>query len=1281
MNLSLGAKTSIGMIMLIVALLGAGIFTLTQREHQTKTRAVVIHTYEVLSKLQEVLVLVNDAETGQRGFLLTGDKFYLPPFNKAQEQLGPSIDTLEKLMESDPRQLERVVQLNSSVTAKLAELKETIELRRTKGLEPALKLVRSDRGMRLMDKIRGVITELSNAERAKLDERTRELHEVTGKASAASLSFLAASIFAVLLTGFLLRQFLTARERAEAKLAEQNKLTNFIAAVNKSLTEAASVDEVFHLCAKSMLEHSGADFVQIWSKLEGSDELRLRASVGAPAADSPKETFEADAARIAKGGKAELNQAISPSTKKSQHFASHPLLLQNKTLGVATLYSSSEFSQDFLTALGTASGTIALALERQRSGRDLKEREARTRAILDTAPDAIIIFDSEGNIDSANRAASTIFGWSREEIPGKNVRLLIPGFFDENIDQNNITTGGSKIFGAQQEYTGYRRDGTEVPVDFAWSVLNLGDRDIYTSVVRDITTRKLAESRLAVQYATAKAINESRSYTEVVNRVFKSVCGITGLVVGELWKLDESGTALTCSDIWYSPELAGSEFVQDSSSRRFASGEGLPGRVWQTKKPLWIEDLSKDDNFPRFPLAELIGLRSGFAFPIVLGDEFLGAIEFFSATLRRKDESLLDMMAAVGVQLGQFLQREQAQAEILRQRQLLELVLDTMSDGIVVANKSGNFVIVNPAAERLFGKLIDMSPSEWSNHFQLYELDQKTLFPPQELPLAKAIKGQESDDVEIYVRNATGDRFVSVSGRPIQGLFSGGMVVCRDVTERRAAEKRVSEFYSTVSHELRTPLTSIRGSLGLIEGGLAGQMPDKALKLVKIARTESDRLIRLINDILDIRKIEAGMFDLKKTIIEADALVHRTIEGIRGMAVDAGVTLKDNILSSGQVECDEDRMIQVITNLVSNAIKFSPKNSDVTIQLERTPDNCFRFSVIDRGPGIPKEQMHKLFGKFQQLDQTDSRKKGGTGLGLAITKAIVERHGGTIGVDSEPGQGSTFWCEIPAITRSAVKEEKELPRAHHPALVVEDDDNIAAILTEHLRNDGLEVVRAATLADARSLLAKLTPLVILLDLTLPDGSGLELMRELSASDAKRDIPVVVVTASNQAQNSYGHPALVDWITKPFQESRLHRALDLAKQELGPAHVLIVEDDPATRAVLREQLEMLGVRCVEAESGAQALERMREENPDLIILDLKIPPPNGFDVVNALKMDEFNSKPLIVYTASDLSEDEKAQLQLGLTAHLTKATTTPEQLINTVRQFLNGLLAGKPKDNN
>lgn len=245
------------------------------------------------------------------------------------------------------------------------------------------------------------------------------------------------------------------------------------------------------------------------------------------------------------------------------------------------------------------------------------------------------------------------------------------------------------------------------------------------------------------------------------------------------------------------------------------------------------------------------------------------------------------------------------------------------------------------------------------------------------------------------------------------GTRDGVVGVATDVTERLKAQRMKDEFVSIVSHELRTPLTSIRGSLGLLEGGVAGELPQKARDLTRIARTNTDRLIRLINDILDLEKMESGRLELKRKTISMGEVAHDVAREIGALATQAGVTLDVQSVAPDAVHIDRDRVHQVITNLVSNAIKFSPESGVVTIDIEPANGSRIRVRVRDQGPGIAARDIPRLFKKFSQLDSSTRRTKMGSGLGLVISKSIVDAHGGRIWVESEVGHGSTFCFEVP----------------------------------------------------------------------------------------------------------------------------------------------------------------------------------------------------------------------------------------------------------------------------
>jgi PAS domain S-box-containing protein len=458
------------------------------------------------------------------------------------------------------------------------------------------------------------------------------------------------------------------------------------------------------------------------------------------------------------------------------------------------------------------------------------------------------------------------------------------------------------------------------------------------------------------------------------------------------------------------------------------------------------------------------------------------------------------------------------------------------SEGITIV-ADGRVLDANSAFAKLFGyelgdiigrPLLDVIAPESR------EIAAERLTSGSEKPieLRGRLKGGATFDIEILIRPIT------YHGREALGC------VVRDITERKEIERLKNEFVSIVSHELRTPLTSIRGSLGLMEGGAAGELPAKARDLVRIARQNADRLIRLINDILDLEKIESGKIQLQIQQIEPKELVESTLAELRGMAVLYKVSMETRVECAEPVAGDRDRVVQILTNLLSNAIKFSPEGGVVTVSLTSGTAGFLRCAVSDRGQGIPADARERLFNRFEQLEPANTRKRGGTGLGLAISRSLVEQQGGRIGVDSTVGEGSTFWFELPMVPIASAREiAPESVDAQPGVLVVEDDAAIARVLGIMLRRDGHEVTTASSLAEARAALRQRRPSVILLDIKLPDGSGFDLLDELAPGTRLEGVPVVILSGVEPTFEQRPRSSRVkEWLSKPFAEKELLRAL-------------------------------------------------------------------------------------------------------------------------------------------
>jgi signal transduction histidine kinase/DNA-binding response OmpR family regulator len=484
-----------------------------------------------------------------------------------------------------------------------------------------------------------------------------------------------------------------------------------------------------------------------------------------------------------------------------------------------------------------------------------------------------------------------------------------------------------------------------------------------------------------------------------------------------------------------------------------------------------------------------------------------------------------------------------------------------------------------------------------------------------------------------------------------------------DLGQQREMQRLKNEFTSVVSHELRTPLTSIRGSLGLMAGGALGAIPPQAQRMLDIAVTNTDRLIRLINDILDLERIESGEVAMCVGPVDAQALIGDAMRALEGMAAEAGVRLQADG-SAITVSGDRDRLIQALTNLLGNAIKFSPSGTTVVAAVERTGEHA-TFRVEDEGRGIPADRLDAIFQAFEQVDASDSREHGGTGLGLAISSTIVDRHGGRIWVESEVGRGSTFSFTVPALAEAALPEAGD---GDGPTvLLCDDDDDVREVLAAMLAARGYRVLQAASGEEAVRLAVAERPLAVLLDLQMPGASGWETINALRDLPETRAIPVVIVSVVSPQPGG----AVEGWLQKPVDERSLFASLEAALQhDCTDGRVLLVEDDDDLATVIVERLRSRGVDTVRAATASAALVLAAELQPDLLVLDLGLPDGDGFSVVEALRRDPaLHCVPTVVYTARDISAAEGERLTLGETAFLEKGRITVEDFEARVVELL------------
>jgi signal transduction histidine kinase/CheY-like chemotaxis protein len=496
----------------------------------------------------------------------------------------------------------------------------------------------------------------------------------------------------------------------------------------------------------------------------------------------------------------------------------------------------------------------------------------------------------------------------------------------------------------------------------------------------------------------------------------------------------------------------------------------------------------------------------------------------------------------------------------------------------------------------------------------------------------------------------------------------------QQLTERSQLDTLKDEFISTVSHELRTPLTSIRGALGLLSSGLIGDVDAKAQNLLRIAVTNTDRLIRLINDILDIERMQSGRAPLQIRRCSMRELCKQAIETMKPMA-DANTVQIELIPVNGGpngseeglfFDGDSDRLLQVLTNLLSNAIKFSPTASTIRIHTEATSDSIL-LKVADEGRGIPADKLDNIFDRFQQVEPSDARQKGGTGLGLSICRSIIQQHSGSIWAQRNLGPGTTFYVMLPRVTRASDIAQRpaspQIAPSNGSIIICDDDLGIRTIVSEHLHRQGYKVIEANSGQHALTLAAENQVEAILLDLYMPGLSGWETLQHLRNSPATAHIPVVVLSVLSPTLRPQFTGDAQGWVQKPFNEKLLFAELGrVLHNGDGPANVLLVEDDLDLANVVLASFQNVAIHIDHAATRQQAIRHCIDFPPDLIILDLTLPDGDGFSLVDWLRQQpKLRSLPLVVYSGREVSDGEMTQLRLGPTEFLTKARIQPQEV--------------------
>ena len=491
------------------------------------------------------------------------------------------------------------------------------------------------------------------------------------------------------------------------------------------------------------------------------------------------------------------------------------------------------------------------------------------------------------------------------------------------------------------------------------------------------------------------------------------------------------------------------------------------------------------------------------------------------------------------------------------------------------------------------------------------------------------------------------------------------------------ANRLKSEFLANMSHELRTPMNAIVGFSRLVHRKAKGLLPERQVGNLEKVLQSSEILMSLINDVLDLSKIEAGRLEIAPEKFSLHELVESCLGTVTPMVkgnVETRAELPEEI---DVIYSDSSRIRQILINLLSNAAKFTEQGS-ITVSVKETGESLIDLAVTDTGIGIPPESVEYIFEEFRQVDGSTTRKYGGTGLGLPISKRLAQMLGGDIRVESTVGEGSTFIVSLPTQYAPVVEEDANIEEiAERPAdssrrlvLAIDDDPDVISLLTQEIEEEGYQVIGATRALEGIEKAKQMGPYAITLDIMMPGMDGWEAISLLKGDPATRDIPLIVVSIIDNKDLGFRLGA-DEYLLKPVDKESLIQVL---RRYEGPGHrVLVADDDPVVVDLVRQLLEEDGWKVESATNGQEALEAIGRERPDVLLLDLMMPVMDGFETLQRLREEEgTRDLPVVVITAKDLSREEREELQRNTTRIIEKNGMDRERILGELRTSLKEL---------
>ena len=826
--------------------------------------------------------------------------------------------------------------------------------------------------------------------------------------------------------------------------------------------------------------------------------------------------------------------------------------------------------------------------------------EADLREFVDLTLNLLCIAGTDGFFKHLNPAWETTLGFTREELLSRPyLEFVHPDDREATLDEAGLVASGRSTLSFENRFR--CKDGSYKWL--LWSAIVRAEKGLIYGVAADVTERKREEERLAAQYAVTRVLAEAPTLDSATPRILQAICESLDWTVGVIWRTDREEKVLRCVETWHGPSVHAEEFDRVTRSQTFSLGVGLPGRVWSQAAPAWIEDVTRDANFPRAAIADQEGLHAAFGFPILFGAKVLGVLEFFSHRIQQPDRRLLEMMNAIGSQIGQFVERKEAE-----------------------------------------------------------------------------------DELRVYARDL-------------------------ETATKRAEEatRAKSEFLANISHEIRTPMNAI---IGMTELTLATRISREQREYLNAIQGSANALLTLVNDLLDFSKIEARKLQLDHVGFDLRDAVEDTLRVLAPRADQKGIELACQIHPEvpDALVGDPLRLRQVIVNLVGNAIKFT-EHGEVVLRVRAdapvSGNTQLRFSVTDTGIGIPPEKQTVIFEAFSQADSSTTRRHGGTGLGLAISAQLVALMGGSIWVDSQPGQGSSFHFTAQfAVQEPGMEKPPALGRTltDLPVLIVDDNATNRRILHEVLTSWRMRPITiesgAAGLAILEESLRADQPFsVVLLDGHMPDMDGFAVAERIHRDRRYGGLKVVLLTSAGQPEDvaRCRKLGISAYLTKPIKQSELFDVITSAvgrtvagRPTASKSHtivrhaqralrVLVAEDNQVNQLVATRTFENLGHRVTVVTNGREALDAVRTGKFDLIAMDVQMPEMDGFEATSAIRDWEKPTgthTPIIAMTARAMKGDRERCLGAGMDGYISKPVRIQE-LREVIAQLIGASQSAPP----